>query len=451
MIDGTPVPISKYAPAGLSQNFSPTFFKIFSADRNLEPGDLGRELSCVGHEAPQANQGSFLDGKCVVLPLRSYTVLDEKGEVVEDVRPTNSLVDCVSFEIKAAGDPAFKQPAAGDPEFKQPAAGDPVFKQPIYVAPWGSGRETADVFVAACSDSAVLLSRPVPIGRVLINVEGLANVNATILQGGLQSGNSGDACGVLFRVAVSQERADFLGDVGCSDGAQCFLVQTGKASVTSMFGSDFLMDENGAMNEDKPLEEILGRDSEIDGTFSIWQGLDTISRSKLTQAPEAFFEFCDDRGERMWRKDSSSGCPFSSECDDKPDKSCYHCTQEAGSTCSDGCGGSGGPTLTSFLGTFDFRNSCCGHDFCYDSQAFSQKACDDAMFRTNVKLRRRQTLENRLIDVLEGPRAFANCIVVATAMRAGLRLFGKRFTSGMGLSNGRTLTLVRHLRTPGCS
>lgn len=289
--------------------------------------------------------------------------------------------------------------------------------------------ETTNTFVAACNDSAVLLSRSVPISHVLINVEGLSN--ATILRGGC----SLNACGVLFRVAVSQERANFLGDVGCPDGAQCFLVQTSKASITGMFGSKILIGENGEMGEDKTLEEILGCDSEIGDTLSVRQRLKTIetsSRQELPDLPDSFFELCNDQGERMWRK-SLFGCPFSIECNDNPDKACYHCTQAAGSTCNNGCGGEGGPTFTSLPGTFDFANSCCGHDFCYDSQAFPQEVCDNAMFRANVKLCRKQTLENPLVLILQGPTAFARCIVYATAFRAVLKVGGKGFYEQAGL------------------
>jgi hypothetical protein len=85
-----PIKISKFAPIGLKQNFSPSFFKSF--------GILGSDLSGVGHEVPQQNQRNFLNKMCVVLPLTAYQVLNKPGGVVIDnVFPTNPLVDCVAF------------------------------------------------------------------------------------------------------------------------------------------------------------------------------------------------------------------------------------------------------------------------------------------------------------------------------------------------------------------
>lgn len=102
VVDGEAVPVSQYVPPGLNAPFSPSFFKSMSADGTVYPGDR----SGVGHENLQENQADFLDGQCVVLPLRSYQVLGHYGQVVENRHPSDDLRDCVAFKIR------LEQPAA---------------------------------------------------------------------------------------------------------------------------------------------------------------------------------------------------------------------------------------------------------------------------------------------------------------------------------------------------
>jgi len=80
--------ISKYSPAGLNQNFSPSFFKAFSIPMTGTSG--------VGHEVPQQNQNKFLDNLCVVLPLRSYQKLNGAGALIDNVH-TSDPKDCIKF------------------------------------------------------------------------------------------------------------------------------------------------------------------------------------------------------------------------------------------------------------------------------------------------------------------------------------------------------------------
>lgn len=80
--------ISQYKPDGLEQNFSPSFFKSYNVD-----GGSG-----IGHEVPQTNQADFLNGKCFFVPIKAYQVLNDKGNVVDNVHPTNPFRDCVAFK-----------------------------------------------------------------------------------------------------------------------------------------------------------------------------------------------------------------------------------------------------------------------------------------------------------------------------------------------------------------
>jgi hypothetical protein len=91
------IPISQYSPSGLNQNFSPSFFKSFGYDKYHS---YWHDLSGVGHETPQQNQADFLHGKCFILPLTAYQVLDRPyGNVIDNVHPSNPYHDCVAFTV----------------------------------------------------------------------------------------------------------------------------------------------------------------------------------------------------------------------------------------------------------------------------------------------------------------------------------------------------------------
>ncbi len=86
------IPISKWEPDGLEQNFSPSFFKAYGVNgKKTDP-------SGIGHEVPQKNQADFLDGVCFIVPINSYQVLDGEGDVVENVHPYNPTRNCVAFK-----------------------------------------------------------------------------------------------------------------------------------------------------------------------------------------------------------------------------------------------------------------------------------------------------------------------------------------------------------------
>lgn len=85
-------PISKWEPGGLEQNFSPSFFKAYGVNGKKT------DLSGIGHEVPQQNQADFLNRKCVIVPIREYQVLDEDGNVVDNIHPRQPFRDCVAFE-----------------------------------------------------------------------------------------------------------------------------------------------------------------------------------------------------------------------------------------------------------------------------------------------------------------------------------------------------------------
>lgn len=86
------IPISQYAPDGLQQRFSPSFFKSYGIY------DYGKDLSGIGHETPQTNQVQYLNNLCVSVPLTAYQVLDRPyGNVIDNRHPSDRYTDCVSF------------------------------------------------------------------------------------------------------------------------------------------------------------------------------------------------------------------------------------------------------------------------------------------------------------------------------------------------------------------
>jgi hypothetical protein len=90
--------ISQYSPAGLAQNFSPSFWKSYGLYSYFN-GQY-HDLSGIGHETPQQNQAYYVKGKCFILPLTAYQVLDRPyGNVVDNVHPNNPFVDCVAFNV----------------------------------------------------------------------------------------------------------------------------------------------------------------------------------------------------------------------------------------------------------------------------------------------------------------------------------------------------------------
>lgn len=75
----------------VGEGFSPSFFKTYDVMAN------GTMKSGVGHETITHNQRNFLIGGCVGLPVRSYQVLAENGDVIGNEQGTDRLTDCISF------------------------------------------------------------------------------------------------------------------------------------------------------------------------------------------------------------------------------------------------------------------------------------------------------------------------------------------------------------------
>ncbi len=110
---GRRIPISRFSPYGLKQNFSPSFFKTFSVrgyyrtwygKKYYNPYlNYGRytphKYSSVGAETSQQGQIEYLNNRCIVLPFKKYQVLDKPGRNVIANVNTNKLHDCVAFEV----------------------------------------------------------------------------------------------------------------------------------------------------------------------------------------------------------------------------------------------------------------------------------------------------------------------------------------------------------------
>lgn len=194
-------------------------------------------------------------------------------------------------------------------------------------------------------------------------------------------------------------------------------MRTNRASLSDMFGPEVLINtQTGEAATDELLEEIIDCDFQFGDNLSARKGIQTSARQERPEAPESYFDECADAREAMWRKDLT-GCPFSEECDDNPERNCYFCTQDSGTSCNNGCGAADNPIRLSRVPlTFDFTNSCCGHDYCYASQAFSQSACDNAMFWSTVR--------SCFQPEFRHPMSLGNCLGFATRFRGILHMFG---------------------------
>lgn len=113
LTNGRIVPLSSYNPAGLSQSFSPNFFKIYSS-------------SSIGHESVQGNQDEIIRGACVIVPIfgaaKSSCVSFTVGNVAPQANPTQTSTPVPSTSATASPAPSVGGDFTGivDPE---PSAG----------------------------------------------------------------------------------------------------------------------------------------------------------------------------------------------------------------------------------------------------------------------------------------------------------------------------------------
>lgn len=97
--------ISKWSPKGLSQPFSPSFFKPLKV-RTVKYHNNGQKYyvntpySGIARETFQGNQLEILKKQrnCVVIPFKHWQVLDKKKNVIENSNVNvKNYDDCVSF------------------------------------------------------------------------------------------------------------------------------------------------------------------------------------------------------------------------------------------------------------------------------------------------------------------------------------------------------------------
>lgn len=85
------VPISEFSPAGLDTSFPKRFFRFY-------PLQFVPEETGVGRLRTKGNQQDFLDDLCVVLPIRSYGVVEKDGSITRV--SGGSPRQCVSFRTR---------------------------------------------------------------------------------------------------------------------------------------------------------------------------------------------------------------------------------------------------------------------------------------------------------------------------------------------------------------
>lgn len=86
------VKISQWRPSGIVLGLARKYFKLFQAENTSPAQGVGRS----------SNSGySFLNGRCVILPIRKYEVRNWKGISVIKVRKGERERECISFRTRA--------------------------------------------------------------------------------------------------------------------------------------------------------------------------------------------------------------------------------------------------------------------------------------------------------------------------------------------------------------
>ncbi len=103
---GRLIPISQWAPNGLTQKFSKHFFKtapekmmMFEDTSTTSKGSWKvMPMSGIQHEVMQGNQGDYVLGKCFVLPLNNWQYVNKDKIVQTNINDgADRYIDCVSF------------------------------------------------------------------------------------------------------------------------------------------------------------------------------------------------------------------------------------------------------------------------------------------------------------------------------------------------------------------
>lgn len=89
---GSLIPLNQWNPPNLSRPFAARFFRA----RPLIPGS--RPLRGIAPERSRGNQWSFLHNRCFVLPLTSFTLMQNGNPTTTT---TAASTDCVAFETRA--------------------------------------------------------------------------------------------------------------------------------------------------------------------------------------------------------------------------------------------------------------------------------------------------------------------------------------------------------------
>ncbi len=112
--------LSKWQPQHLMQNFSTSFFKVYPIDGNLALRDMlycynltdksksvgmnkvSRTYSAVGRQTYHSNQKQFLYGKCFILLINNWQVLDKHHRVLYNSaskKRSGDYTNCVAFSF----------------------------------------------------------------------------------------------------------------------------------------------------------------------------------------------------------------------------------------------------------------------------------------------------------------------------------------------------------------
>ena len=178
-------------------------------------------------------------------------------------------------------------------------------------------------------------------------------------------------CGTVARKVVSSTKQDSYSSFTCESGFTCYLIETALAAIGDIFDKDILNMFKLEEKKTEPLESTfnctLPNSARSLGTVSV--------RQQAPNVPST----CS-----SWPAKNADGRCIYTNCfvgDDGDVNDCFACKPEE---CDNGCGSEDIDVPDAVPLVFDFKESCCIHDYCYSS-TFSKSECDLAFLRDNLR------------------------------------------------------------------
>ena len=178
-------------------------------------------------------------------------------------------------------------------------------------------------------------------------------------------------CGSVARKVVSSTEQDSFSSFKCEPGFTCYLVETALAAIGDIFDKDVLSMFKLEGNKTEPVESAFN----CTLSNSVRSSVPVSVRQQGPNVPSS----CN-----AWVAKNADGRCTYTNCFvgvDGDTNDCFFCKPQE---CNNGCGSDEVNVPDDLPLVFDFKESCCIHDFCYSS-TFSKRECDRAFLRDNLR------------------------------------------------------------------